>query len=76
MTEKDNNTIRDEELKDVTGGYFFTSHKYTQEEYEKVGITLEHNLFKADRFFLNGEEITETVAAWYVALHLHDADKK
>ena len=42
--------------------YYVGSDKYTLQEYNKAGVTWEHNFWSKDRYFIKGIQITQKMA--------------
>ena len=47
-----------EQISNVSGGYV-GSDKYNQSEYNKYGISHQHNIWSKDKYWLNGKEISQ-----------------
>ena len=53
--------MEDGQVGDAAGG-FVGNDKYTIEEYNKWGVTWEHNILSYDRYFIYGVQITQDEA--------------
>ncbi|MBO4750911.1 MAG: hypothetical protein J5546_11410 [Lachnospiraceae bacterium] len=60
--ELDGKKMEDGQVGEAAGGYYVGSDKYTIEEYNKWGVTWEHNFWSKDRYFVYSKQISQDEA--------------